>query len=422
MKTAITSYSVYRQISLCFFCSSNQKCSAWSESILWNPEIKHRLLTREIQRRTLQTILLTHPFDAGVLRGGWQPRPATLLLQAQGWDFTPSSPLRGTCAGIAVAIIVLKPVRVLHRLPLAQGVLLWLYVLVIVLVVVSLICREGWEEGGRTEELKLLEGEKVWKNLFPGMDSSFLLQSLWDVCGSRACVILRTKDAVQLQLDVGRAHSAWPPQRSAVASFALPAAPEVLGPWMLSWLPWWQPGHPGGDTVGLWRRGHEHPAWHHSQGRCWWLLPAQWEKEIQIPTRRRGFSCIAALITSTTAATAQGMTSGRRVLAACGDRETHSEANRRGTAAQDACTPLWLPVLKTLSEGWEPGAADTDWKAHPHLSRACGHPAASVLPGTPVSGTPSSASLRLEGWLIKEGWQLLAQVRLLLWCFKDKLW
>lgn len=188
MKTAITSYSDYRQISLRFFCSSNQKCSAWSESILWNPEIKHRLLTREIQRRTLQTILLTHPFDAGISRAGWQPKPATLILQEQGWDFTPSSSscplLRGTCSSSAVGKICLKPVRVLWGLLLEEVVLLRLCVLIVVLIFFLLVCREGWEEDGRTNRLKLLEGEKVWKKLLP-----FLFHLAWDVCESRVNIL-----------------------------------------------------------------------------------------------------------------------------------------------------------------------------------------------------------------------------------------
>lgn len=69
------------------------------------------------------------------------------MLQAQGWDFTPSSPpgppLRATFSGIAVAKICLKPVRVLRGLLLEEGVLLRLRVLIVVLVVVSLVCRAG---------------------------------------------------------------------------------------------------------------------------------------------------------------------------------------------------------------------------------------------------------------------------------------
>ena len=111
------------------------------------PGDKTQAPTREIQKRTLQTILLTHPFDAGISRAGWQLRPAMLTLQAQGWDFTPSSPpcqpLRGTFCVIIVAKIFLKPVRVLRGLLLEEGILLQLCVLIVVLVVMSLVCRKG---------------------------------------------------------------------------------------------------------------------------------------------------------------------------------------------------------------------------------------------------------------------------------------
>lgn len=180
-----------------------------------------------------------------------------LTLQAQGWDFTPSlptcPPLRGTFSGIAVAKICLKPVRVLWGLLLEEGILLRLCVLIVVLVVVSLICREEWEEGRRREELKLWEAEKVCKNLFPGMDSPFLLQLIWELSGSRDCVILRTKGAVQVFLGVGRAHPApgmatpehrWPQLCPHCCSW------RALGLWLLSWLLRWQMGRPRGDRGG----------------------------------------------------------------------------------------------------------------------------------------------------------------------------
>lgn len=134
------------------------------------------------------------------------------MLQAQGWDFTPSSPpcplLRGTSFSIAVAKKCLKPVGVLRGLLLEEGVLLRLRVLVVVLVFISLVCREGREGGGRTEELKLLERERVSKKLFPGMPSPFLLQLVWDTSGSRARTVWRTEGAVQLFLGVDRTHPA----------------------------------------------------------------------------------------------------------------------------------------------------------------------------------------------------------------------
>lgn len=185
-----------------------------------------------------------------------------LMLQVQGWDFTPSSPpcppLRGTSFSIAVAKKCLEPVGVLRGLLLEEGVLLRLRVLVVVLVFISLVCREGREGGGRTEELKLLEGERVSKKLFPGMPSPFLLQLAWDTSGSRARTVWRTEGAVQLFLGMrGQNPPGTRPGRHR-------APPDrcwrVLGPWLLSQFPRWQPGCPGGDAGGgLCRHGHEPP-------------------------------------------------------------------------------------------------------------------------------------------------------------------
>lgn len=173
------------------------------------------------------------------------------MLQGQGWHFTASSPpyptLRATLSSNTVAKIKLKPVRVFCRVLLEEGVLCWLCVLIMVLVVISLICREGWEESVRTEELKLLEEENLGKKSFPGVENPFLLLLVWDVGRSRTCTILRTKGAVQLFLGMGRAPPVPRPHRP--LEFCPPCHSwRVFELWMFSKLLQWQPGCPKGNT------------------------------------------------------------------------------------------------------------------------------------------------------------------------------